>query len=130
MIKVSATMCASPQGAGRTRSPPRSRLPSKGQVRECVVLIVAVIPLWGRLGLPRRHRSYGSVLDLVAASGPGPGDLTHELLSDKALEGDARFLVEVLAQASLEDGPGFGVLLYLAGVLVAISVLVELVAAY
>ena len=122
MFKVSATMCANPQCAGRTRSPPRCRLPSKGQGRDRVILIVAVIPLSGRLGLPRRHRSYGSVLNLVAATCPGLGDLAHKLLSDETLQRDAAALVEVTAKTSLEDRPGFGALLYLAGILVAVGV--------
>src|SRR5215208_5220404 len=127
MFKASATMCLSPQCAGRTRSPPRCQLSSKGQVRERVVLIVAVIPLC-RLGLPRLHRSYGSVLNLVAATGPDLGDVAHELLSDHTLQRDAAALVEVTAKTSLEDRPGFGALLYLAGILVAVGVFHEGVA--
>src|SRR5215211_9308613 len=128
MLIVSATMCASPQCAGRTRSPPRCLLPSKRQVREHVVLIVAVIRLRRRLDLLRRHGSYGSVLNLVTATGPGLCDLAHKVLPDQTLQRDAGAPVEVLPQTSLEDRPRFGALLYLAGILVAVGVVHEGVA--
>src|SRR5215211_6467159 len=68
------------------------------------------------------------MFDLVAASSPGLCDLAHELLSDKTLQRDATALVEVTAKTSLEDRPGFGALLYLAGILVAVGVVHECVA--
>src|SRR5215212_3498972 len=131
MLSVSATMCASPQGAGRTRSPPLAYLPSRGKVREHVVFIVAVTRLRSRLDLLRRSARYGSycpVFDLVPAPGPGLRNLSHELLPDQALQRDSGTLVEVLTQASLEDRPGFRALLDLAGIFVAVGVVVELVA--
>src|SRR5215208_2043250 len=121
-------MCVSPQGAGRTQSPPRCPLTSGRDVREIDTVAVVAVRLGSLVLILRRYRTNSPKFDLVPTPGSRLRDLSHELLTDEVLQGNARLLVEVAAQARLEDRPGFGALLNLAGVLVAVGVIGEGVA--
>src|SRR5215217_627349 len=74
---------------------------------------------------PLAARADCAELDLVAGARARLGDLGHELLANQALQRHTWLLVEVSTEARLEDRPGLGALLYLAGVLVAVGVVVE-----
>src|SRR5215204_6453969 len=116
-----------PQGVGRARSSPRCPFLSERDVVEHVV-IVAAIWLRSRIRLLRRHRTYGPELHLVPGAGSRLRDLSHKLLADQALQRDTGLLVEGLAQTRFKDAPGFGALLDLARVLVAVGIIREDVA--